>query len=233
MNRRTAALVSAFVTFVVGIAVASVWIAKRAKHIELVQPAEPVQQQIKVQPATAQQEQEFRLDIPKATWEPIFFEAINERAKAAKLTNLRAPLPEGDLEVRMWGGFGLTPLEGFVLKRSAGQWSATYLAGIYDGLPRSKYQRKLPAPKSGWEGAWQRLVSLGILDLPDADSVGCRVHGFDGFSYVVETNVNKTYRTYLYDNPPYAKCDEAKRVLAISAAISDEFALEEFKPIIE
>src|SRR5712691_4298825 len=75
-------------------------------------------------PSPTLQQSQFQLLVPKNTWEPIFFKEINQRARTANLKNLRAgPLPNGDLEVRVWIGFGLTALEGFDLKRSAGYWS--------------------------------------------------------------------------------------------------------------
>ena len=49
----------------------------------------------------------------------------------------------------------------------------------------------------------------------------------DGMSYVVEFNSNGTYRTYLYDNPGYAKCDEAKQMIKIANIVSEEFDVAE------
>ena len=46
-------------------------------------------------------------------------------------------------------------------------------------------------------------------------------------SYVVEINTQATYRTYLYDNPSYAKCAEAKRMIKIGNIIAEEFDLPE------
>jgi hypothetical protein len=229
MKRLTTTFLVMLLTFILGVAAASAWLSSRARHAELSAQNKVAPPANKTESIT-RTEQVFRLDVPKATWEPIFFESIDERAKTAKLRSLRAPLPEGDLELRVWGGFGLTSLEGFVLRRSSGRWSAIHLDGIYQGLPRNKYQLNLSEPKSGWDATWQRFVSLGILDLPDAESAGCSTRVNDGFSYVVETNVNSTYRTYMYDNPEYSKCDDAKRMLAIAAAIADEFGVQEFKP---
>ena len=176
----------------------------------------------------AQERAEFQLNIPKDGWEPIFFEAINERAEIANLKTLRAgTLPENDLEVRVWHGFGLTALEGFVLKRAAGEWSAIHLDGIHARLPRSEYQKILQPPKSGWELCWQRLEEAGILTLPDASAIGCSAGALDGMSYVVEFNSKRTYRTYLYDNPGYAQCNEAKQMIKIGNIVSDEFGVSE------
>ena len=127
----------------------------------------PLAQGKKTTPAP--ERKELQLDIPKDGWEPIFFKSINARANISNLKTLRAgTLPENDLEVRIWHGFGLTALEGFVLKRAAGQWSAMHLEGIHPGLPQSEYQKILAAPKSGWELSWQRLEEAGISMLPDA-----------------------------------------------------------------
>lgn len=170
---------------------------------------------------------EFRLLVPQAAWEPIFFEAINKRAAIANLPTLRAePLPKDDLEVRVWIGFGLTPLTGFDLKRSAGQWSGTYLAAISPRLPSDRYQRVL-SPKSGWESLWRRLTAAGILSLPDAEMINCSGAALDGVCYVVETKLENTYRTYLYDNPQYARCSEAKKIIEIGNILYDEFAVRD------
>src|SRR5438128_9284120 len=117
---------------------------------------------------------ELQLNIPKVTWEPIFFEAIDERAKVGNLKSLRAvALPNNDLEVRVWHGFGLTALEGFVLSRANGQWSAIHLDGVTRRVASSESKNNLPPPKSGWDACWQRLQDAGILTLPDAAAIGC------------------------------------------------------------
>ncbi len=177
-----------------------------------------------------QEKTELRLIIPKDTWEPIFFEEINKRAKIAKLRNLRSTiLPGDDLEVRVWVGFGLSALEGFIIRRDAGQWSAKHLEGIYPGLPRSEYQKKLQVPKSGWEAFWKRVVDEGLLTLPDSSDLKNGKLIEDGASYVVETNMNRTYRTYQYGNPDWQEWKEAKQIIKISNIIAEEFGQQEFR----
>lgn len=66
-------------------------------------------------------------------------------------------------------------------------------------------------------------MDAGVLSLPDAGSIGCQVGGLDGISYVVETNMDKTYRTYMYDNPQFASCKEAKQIIEIVDILADEF----------
>lgn len=171
-----------------------------------------------------QQAEAFRVIIPQDTWEAIYFKEINERAAIAKLPNMRAAAsPKGDLQTRIWMGFGLTALRGFDLKRSSGQWQGMYIEGIYQGLPRKEYQITLRAPKSGWEAFWQKLLDAGILTLPDGRSIGCDTGALDGISYVVENNIDNTYRTYMYDNPQLATCKEAQQIIQIVNLFADEF----------
>jgi hypothetical protein len=65
----------------------------------------------------------------------------------------------------------------------------------------------------------------GLLTMPDASQVHCNVNGKDGAGFVFETNVNGTYRTYLYDNPAFADFDQAKQLLNIISIIDQEFGL--------
>ncbi len=178
--------------------------------------------------ATPVPTRQLQLNVPKDTWESIFFKAIDERAKLSNLKTLRsAALPGDDLEVRVWHGFGLKALEGFVLRRSAGRWSAIHLDGVTRKVASTESQKNLEAPKSGWDACWQRLQDAGILMLPDAAAIGCSTMIKDGMSYVVEYNHDGIYRTYMYDNPDYAKCDEAKRVINVGNIISEEFGVPE------
>ena len=71
------------------------------------------------------------------------------------------------------------------------------------------------------------MVALGILSLPDAEEIQCSTRINDGMSYVVEINHENTYRTYLYDNPSYAECEQAKAMIRIGNLIAEEFSLPE------
>jgi hypothetical protein len=167
---------------------------------------------------------EFKLVIPKATWEPIFFQAIEARAAIAGLPSLQTVgLPDGDLEIRLWQGFGLSPLDGFVLKRSEGQWSAIFMKGLGSKRSSNGNEIVLQAPKSGWDGLWQQLLDKGILTLEDAEAIGCSGGAMDGISFVVEYNIDNTYRTYMYDNPEDAECAQAKKMIEIVEIFGDEF----------
>ncbi len=165
------------------------------------------------------------------TWEDSYFEEI----KKFNLKRLKSKALRGDdFEVRRWNGFGIILPRGFVLTRTSGEWSAVSLnwevsenrQGKRDIKPLNK---KLDAPKSGWDAAWQKLVDAGILTLPDAEKINCSGHTIDGFSYVVEYKLRNTYRAYMYDNPQNAKCDEAKQMIEINQIIAEEFYKREVK----
>ena len=154
-----------------------------------------VAQRQKATPAE-QTAQGVTLEIPDAPWEPFFFEALQERTNKIGVLSLRKTvLPDNDLEVRFWYDH-FDMISGVIIRRSAGEWSATYLGQRSPKEPLSMQQESLGAPKSGWEAAWKRLTDAGILTLPDG-SVNCKTEALDGIGYVVETNVNRRYRTYM------------------------------------
>lgn len=169
---------------------------------------------------------EVRLIVPDAGWEPIYFRVIDSVARLSGQTDLRKTgLAEGDLEVRVWWGGGLEPLEGVTLRRAGGQWSAIHVKADHYYEPQNAARRELGPPKAGWEAVWRRLVDAGILMLPDASEVGCDVVGLDGMAFVVETSENRTYRTYKYGSPMRAECNEAKQMMEIGDTLYEEFDL--------
>lgn len=177
-----------------------------------------------------------KLEIPDQNWVPQIFERtgiaskpINQRAAESNLPLLKTVvLPNSDLEIRVWVGFGITGVDGLVLRRSADQWSAIHLHGMARREPFPNSQENLGSPKSGWQQLWKQLSDAGVLTLVDSFSIECNPGVLDGKSYVVETNTNRTYRTYAYPNPRYAKCEQAKQMVKIGEIISTEFGLDEF-----
>jgi hypothetical protein len=199
MSKLTTRIIIAALTFLLGVATTTVWFINRQSH-------------------------ELRRVIPSASWEPIFFRDINAVAKFSGQTDLRQTnLAEGDVEVRVWWGGGLSPLEGITLRRVAGQWSALHAKADNYYQPQKAERRELRPPKSGWEAVWQQLVNSGILTLPDASELNCNVGGLDGGAYVVEINKDNTYRTYMYDMPSEAKCNEARQMMEIGDTLFEEF----------
>jgi len=179
---------------------------------------------VRAHPAPSQQ---LRLEIPQTSWVPIFFKEIDQLATIGNLPSLRTiVLPNDDLEARLWVAGGNFGMDGIVVRKTSGSWSGTYLHGFSKEPNFKKYAEPLQAPRSGWDTTWQRLAEAGLLTMPDASQVQCNVNGKDGVGFVFETNVNGTYRTYFYDNPAFAECDEAKQLLNIISIIDREFGLQ-------
>jgi hypothetical protein len=177
--------------------------------------------------ANAAHDQEVHVEIPQDSWEPIFFREIDRRTTLAKLLRLRSMvLANGDLEARFWVDASYFGMDGIIVRRSSGIWSGTYIHGFSRKPDFKQYDDQLQQPRSGWDKAWQRLTEAGLLTLPDASKVGCKVGGKDGIVFVFETNVNRTYRTYMYNDPAYAQCNEAKQMLNIISIINQEFGLQ-------
>jgi hypothetical protein len=164
---------------------------------------------------------------PERSPDEILSRQIDHVAKLAGLPSLKTSnLAHDDAEARIWYGFGLILLEGFVIKRNHNQWNAFHLKA--DGNnPRyiTKVARiQLPAPKSGWEKCWQRLSDAGILTLPS----GTQGPDPDAEAFYVETMAGGSYRNYEYISPDYSETPNARRMLAIGDIISDEFGLARF-----
>lgn len=161
-------------------------------------------------------------------WETSFFKALNERTKRINLPSLRTtPLGENDIEVRFWYDARPDIINGFVLRRLGNRWSAVGVRQVRDRWPSAVIQEKLPRPKSGWDGLWKQLVDFGVLSLPDGyEKPECHTQVLDGMAFVIETNANGKYRTYRYDNPQFADCDEAKRMNSIESLIGSEFRIQ-------
>ncbi len=166
---------------------------------------------------------ELKRDIPKAPWEPIFFETINQVTRKGGLKPLRAaPLPADSLEVRVWIGFGLSPLQLFSLRRDGSKWKGQHLTDIIQKT--NSVQLRSVTPKSGWDELWKKLVQLDLLTLPDSSTLRGEETVLDGVSYVVEINREGRYRTYQYGNPEYQKWPEAKKIIKIVEMLYDELA---------
>jgi hypothetical protein len=179
--------------------------------------------------ATSDGTQALQFEIPDSPWEQAFFESLEERTKAVGLPALRTVvLPEDDLEVRFWYE-GLEIISGVVVRRTGQEWSANWIYQREDHLPSSAQMVTLSPPRSGWDLAWKNLVNAGILTLPDSPRPQCPTEALDGIGYIVETNVNRKYRTFRYDNPQLMKCAEAKQMLQLQETIRQEFSLHDRK----
>jgi hypothetical protein len=188
---------------------------------------EMAQQQPNVVATVDHDGQELRLSIPGALWEPVFFKSLETHLKKISMPTLRTlQLPnKDDLEVRFWIDVLPSKLDGIILRRISNKWSAVGIHGTAEHRNFPITQEDLAVPKSGWTEAWEKLVSAGILTLPDASKVNCNATAIDGIAFVVEINSNRSYRTYAYGNPQLAECDEAKRIIHIRQILFDEFEM--------
>jgi hypothetical protein len=169
--------------------------------------------------------QELRVVIPEEIEKYSYIQSIDSFAQENGLSKLRQTmLPNNDLEIRVQVGFGLYGVDALLLKRTAGEWRAAHYRGMICTLG-NRGKVALAAPKSGWDAAWQRLKEAGILSLSGVKDSGIK----DGTSYIVETNLNRTYLVYAFGNPDHLKDREGKQMVAIGDVIADEFGLETFK----
>jgi hypothetical protein len=167
--------------------------------------------------------EKVKILTPNSHWQTIYFKTINKATDLVGLRELRkTSLSQGEIEIRVWRGGGLEPLEGVILKRIGGQWSAFHILtdNNYD-LEKAEL-RELEQPRSGWESFWKQLVDREILTLPQSSENDCDIPVIDSGSYVVEINRDETYRTYRYPegNP---RCREAKLLEEIGDIIGEEF----------
>lgn len=150
-------------------------------------------------------------------------------AYAAKynLPKLReTTLPNDDLEIRMYVGsrFGSDLL---VITRSSGEWKATHFPfSLCNGSDEMRASGEpLTSPKSGWVEAWKKLKAAGLLSLSGVKDAGWN----DGYDYIVETNLNKTYVLYEYINPHKLKNSDGQQMVALGDVIAEEFGLKAFR----
>jgi len=154
---------------------------------------------------------------------PRFAHTIDERSKAAGLKRLRTfPIDKDDIELRIWAGFGLTTLEGYVLKRQKGIWSGNRLFSDYVHDKFIERTASLKSPQNGWDALWTDLKGHRVLTLPDAELINCNGQMEDGFSFVVEIRKGRAYRTYSYENADNL-CTEASDMSAIYHRILADF----------
>lgn len=176
-----------------------------------------------------QESQRIQIISPNSQLEAIGYNGINEGKGGIKQATKLAGLPElrktllkkGDIEIRVWRGFGLSPLEAVILKREGNQWSAKHIKtdNYYDF--EKVEVKQLNAPKSGWETFWKQIVNKEILTLPDSSEIGCNIYTIDGVGYVVEINQERIYRIFSY--PTTRRCNEAIQMEEIGEIIGEEF----------
>lgn len=94
----------------------------------------------------------------------LLLEFARAYARSAGLPDLRKlPPSRGEMHVRLWHGFGLTGVDGFVLSRTGAMWAAHVIA------PASRsecYVRREVAAVTNWAPIWQSIEALGLGALP-------------------------------------------------------------------
>ena len=166
------------------------------------------------------------IDIPDAYWARGYFEDINSLSAIAPWLPLReVGIQTGDLEIRIWIGFGLDFLTGIRLCRINDAWTGFY---IQSGMSVRISEVK---PQTDWNVLWKKLETLGILDLPDSSTLPNEELINDGIGYVVEINDGVHYRTYKYSNPQHQKWSEAKQMVEIMKTLYTEFGMD--RPVLQ
>ena len=155
---------------------------------------------------------------------PIYFSAIDDRSAKAGWGSLReVSLPRESLEVRIWIGFGVGPLEAISMRRDGIAWTGRHL-----WAPPNRAEpptSRSVSPRGSWEDLWARLTGLGLLVLPDSSRLPTPPRGrvADGVSYVVEIRDAGRYRTYMYSNPQHEQWREAKQMIQLIETLESEF----------
>lgn len=133
------------------------------------------------------------------------FLLVDRLTRKTGLTPLRKmKLARDDRELRIWSGFSWGMIEGFVLGRRGGRWSASRIAYARrrgEKIP-GLHRDPVAPPKRGWGALWTELDAIGLRTIPDEASLPSDgVHVDDGTKYLFELRLGTSYRSYYYDNP--------------------------------
>lgn len=192
---------------------------------------------------------DMKLGLPSATWVPIFFESVNAVTEAVGQRSLRSTdLPEGQQELRIWVGFGISaPMEYLRLRATQDKvrgelylwWSTQYSAGRDFALEEfvtkrfacQKLQRGRMATACrarfsetpDWGQVLDLLERNRVWSLPDPSTLKGEVDMMDGTGVLVEVRDGPRYRAYLYSNPsrqPWPEAKNAEAILGVVAGLS-------------
>jgi hypothetical protein len=137
--------------------------------------------------------------IPDARGDAIFFQGIDEVTNLAGLPKLReTALSPSDLEIRVWKGFGLAQLEGVLLNRTDGSWTARHVTEINRSGEKLAEVDHLDAPRSGWDSFLWEVDRQGLTSLSPSADEKCTISIIDGEAYVVEISQDGTYRNGIF-----------------------------------
>jgi len=137
-------------------------------------------------------------------------------------------LPTGEMEVRVWKGWGMRGAKGVVLEKRRSGWKAGLITIPASGNAERPTVQSLPAPRSGWEAMWSELTARRISELPDDSEVGAVEPFEDSEQVIVDLLVGDQRRTYSYNAPCYSAVEAGQNVKRIGEIIASEFGLPWF-----
>jgi hypothetical protein len=145
-----------------------------------------------------------------------FVPYVRAAAFRAGLPDLESTeLPSGDLELRLWDGFGLTGIHGLILQRTRGEWRASLVEPRSDG----GYTLRHVPDTTSWAARWAEAVNAGILNV---DPMAERMDGAvarDGSAVVLELLEAGRYRTAGSDAVDAPCGTDGRRLLAIAEVL--------------
>jgi hypothetical protein len=166
--------------------------------------------------------------VPDAVWVKIFFESVDKLTKRLGFKPLRAAvIKPGNLEVRIWTGFGISGMGGTIIQRVGDKWSAVTLSDP-QGTRMINGKRVKPSSNKApdtidWAQTWEKLEYAGIENIRDDSEIPHCGAILDGVSYVVEIAKEKSYRTYMVANPQLQRSEDGDRFLHVISIIQEAF----------
>ena len=150
---------------------------------------------------------------------PSVVPAAHALADSLGLPDLRRPLPDsGDVELRLWEGWGLTGITLLRLRRMGGHWSAERYV-----IDRRQDWRPGPLPDSvDWAARWRQTVAAGLFELPRWPSRPLKDQERvieDGTLWLVEAQRGGHYWLAEADNPELFCSADDRRLLAVVRAL--------------
>ena len=103
-----------------------------------------------------------------------------------------------------------------------------YLPPVEEDSHQTSAPIPLPPPKDGWKILLEKLESLDIYTIPDAEDVGANIYGFDLGGFMCEIKTSKSYRNYMYMGYRASTKPEAEKVADIVDTLLEEFSLKPF-----
>lgn len=162
--------------------------------------------------------------LPDAGWVEIYFTSIDDLTRHLGLKPLRsAKIKTGDLEVRIWSGFGISGNRGLVIKRLRNRWSVFSLSDpqgteSINGIPVGPSIRSEPGG-TRWAGIWGKMEQAGIAEIRDDSEIPHCSVVLDGISYVVEIAKADYYRTYMVGNPQIQRSEDGDKFLRVMSVL--------------